>query len=84
MTTLQPVVGAIGVSVFISIMNARQLHFLNNSSNPENHATINQAMVAGVELVYFIAFIIAIVAVIMALKVYRASSDEEGNTTESE
>lgn len=84
MTTLQPVAGAIGVSVFISIMNARQLHFLNNSSNPENHATINQAMVAGVELVYFIAFIIAIVAVIMALKVYRASSDEEGNTTESE
>src|SRR5699024_7609741 len=27
MTTLQPVAGAIGVSVFISIMNTRQLHF---------------------------------------------------------
>jgi len=72
MTTLQPVAGAIGVSVFISIMNARQLKFLNESSHSEDPATINQAMVAGVELVYFIAFIIAIIAVIMAFKVYRA------------
>lgn len=30
MSTLQPVAGAIGVSVFISIMNARQLKFYNN------------------------------------------------------
>src|SRR5699024_12727781 len=39
MTTLQPVAGAIGVSVFISIMNTRQLHFLNKSNNPEDPAT---------------------------------------------
>src|SRR5699024_8460855 len=35
-TTLQPVAGAIGVSVFVSIMNARQLHFLTNASNPDD------------------------------------------------
>src|SRR5699024_10810616 len=81
MTTLLPVADVIGVSVYISIMNTRQLHFLNKSNNPEDPATINQAMVAGVELVYFIAFIIAIFAVIMALKVYRASPDEEESTT---
>src|SRR5699024_5725879 len=87
MTTLQPVAGAIGVSVFISIMNTRQLHFLNKSNNPEDPATINQAMVAGVELVYFIAFIISIIVIfvgIIALKVYRASQDEEESTTECE
>ncbi|PWA09775.1 MFS transporter [Pueribacillus theae] len=76
MTTLQPVAGAIGVSVFISIMNARQLHFLQNTNNPQDPATINQAMVAGVELVYFIAFAISIAAIIMALFVYRAVPKE--------
>lgn len=84
MTTLQPVAGAIGVSVFISIMNAKQLHFLQNSSHPEDPATINQGMVAGVELVYFIAFIIAVVAVILAFKVYRAKPEETAETTEIE
>src|SRR5690625_2116240 len=51
MTTLQLVSGAIGVSVFVSIMNARQLHYLKNSANPTGPLTINKAMVGGVELV---------------------------------
>src|SRR5690625_82456 len=77
MTTLQPVGGAIGVSVFISILNARQNHFLSNSEDPTDPATINQAMVAGVELVYYIAFAMTIIAVLLALKVYRAVPLEE-------
>ncbi|GIN58508.1 MDR family MFS transporter [Lederbergia ruris] len=76
MSTLQPVGGAIGVSVFISIMNAKQLHFLQNAQNPKDPATIKQAMVTGVELVYFIAFAMSIVAVILALVVYRAKPEE--------
>ncbi len=72
MTTLQPVAGAIGVSVFISILNARQNHFLGQSKNPDDPGTISDAMVAGVELVYFIAFAISIIAVILAFLVYRA------------
>ena len=35
MTTLQPVAGAIGVSVFISIMNARKNQYLNKSATPD-------------------------------------------------
>lgn len=77
LTTLQPVAGAIGVSVFISIMNARQLHFLEKSSNPNDPATISDAMVAGVELVYFIGFIMTIIAVFLAFTVYRATPQEE-------
>lgn len=76
MSTLQPVGGAIGVSIFISILNARQLRYLEGSANPTDAATIDLAMVAGVELVYFIAFAMSIVAVIMAFFVYRAKPDE--------
>jgi MFS transporter, DHA2 family, lincomycin resistance protein len=79
MTTLQPVAGAIGVSVFISIMNAKQNHFLKNAVNPSEPATISQAMVAGVELVYLIAFTITIIAIIMAFTVYRAVPKEVVN-----
>ena len=77
MTTLQPVAGAIGVSVFISIMNAKQLKVLNGSANPEDPATVDLAMVAGVELVYFIAFAISILAVILSFIVYRATPIED-------
>ena len=84
MTTLQPVAGAIGVSVFISIMNARQLHYLNHSSNPEDPATMVDAMTAGVELVYFIAFGMALAAVILAFRVYRAISEETEEAAETE
>lgn len=77
MSTLQPVGGAIGVSVFISIMNARQLSFLQKSDTPHDPATMSAAMVAGVELVYFIAFAMSIVAVILAFTVYRATPQED-------
>ena len=68
--------GAIGVSMFISILNARQAAFLQNSSNPESITTIKNAMVAGVELVYLISFFITIIAVILAFFVYRAVPQE--------
>lgn len=77
MSTLQPVAGAIGVSVFISIMNARQLSFLQASDTPTAPETMRLAMVAGVELVYTISFVISIIAVILALTVYRAKPMEE-------
>ena len=38
--------------------------------------TINEAMIAGVEFVYFIAFVISIFAVILAFIVYRAKPQE--------
>ncbi|WP_434121629.1 MDR family MFS transporter [Salinicoccus roseus] len=79
-STLQPMAGAIGVSVFISILNARQANYLSNTETPDDPATIDLAMVAGVELVYFTAFIFSIVAVVMALRVYRARPDDITDT----
>nr|WP_249730413.1 MDR family MFS transporter [Paenibacillus sp. J2TS4] len=72
MTTLQPVAGAIGVSVFISIMTARQTNLLKQAANPEDPATINEALVSGVELVYLISFGLALIAFIMTWFIYRA------------
>ncbi|MEI3613877.1 MDR family MFS transporter [Pseudogracilibacillus sp. SO30301A] len=84
MSTLQPVAGAIGVSVFISIMNARQLNFLQKAENPTDALTINQAMVAGVELVYFIGFGMTVIAVLLAFLVYRAVPKELSEISKKE
>lgn len=77
MTTLQPVAGAIGVSVFVSIMNARQKHFLEHAKTPADPIVVQESLVAGVELVYFIAFAMAVAAFALSLFVYRAVPREE-------
>lgn len=76
MTTLQPVAGAIGVSVFISLMNARQAHFLEKAEAPTHPATIKASLVAGVEFVYLIALGLSVIALIMSFFVYRATPKE--------
>ncbi len=77
MTTLQPVAGAVGVSIFISIMTARQTSLLEKSANPEDQHTILEAMVGGVELVYLIAFALAVVACVISFFVYRAVPEKQ-------
>lgn len=77
MSTLQPVAGAIGVSVFISLLNMRQNHFLNNAANANDELVMKQSFVAGVEFVYFISFVLSIIAVILSLFAYRAVPKEE-------
>ncbi|WP_404450999.1 DHA2 family efflux MFS transporter permease subunit [Virgibacillus necropolis] len=77
MTTLQPVAGAIGVSAFISIMNARKNSILDKASTPTDPTTISKAMVSGVELVYLIALGFTIIALIVSFFVYRAEPPKE-------
>ncbi|MCP3029119.1 MDR family MFS transporter [Halobacillus sp. A5] len=72
MNTLQPVSGAIGVSVFISILTAREESVLNQASNPNSEQALTQATVSGVELVYFVAFGVALAGLILSLFVKRA------------
>ncbi|ARI78435.1 MDR family MFS transporter [Halobacillus mangrovi] len=76
MNTLQPVAGAVGVAVFISILTARRQLFLDNADHPGSQAAISQSMVAGVELVYFIAFGVSVVGFIIALFVKRATPQD--------
>ena len=77
MNTLQPVSGAIGVSVFISIMTTRQQNYLDNASNPANPQTISESLVSGVELVYLVAFGFAIVGFLVALFIRKALPEDQ-------
>lgn len=76
-STLQPLAGAIGVSVFIGLLNSRQQSYLEGAANPESEAAMTAAMVSGVEFVYFLIFIIALIAVVMSFFVYRAKPIED-------
>lgn len=77
MTTLQPVGGAIGVSVFISLMNVRQNRFLQNAANPTDELVVKQSFVAGLEFIYLIILGLALVGFLLSLFVYRAKPIEE-------
>lgn len=77
MTTLQPVGGAIGVSVFISLMNVRQNRFLQNATNPTDELVVKQSFVAGVEFIYLIILGLALIGFLLSLFVYRAKPIEE-------
>lgn len=81
MTTLQPVAGAIGVSVFISLMTAKQMRELGQSATPEVPEVINAALVSGVEFVYLISSVLAVIAVVISLFIYRAVPKETVGTT---
>lgn len=76
MSTLQPLSGAIGVSVFISILNSKQASYLASITNPSSQESLTQAMVVGVQHVYFIIFIMTIVTVLLSFFVYRAHPEE--------
>lgn len=76
-STLQPLAGAIGVSVFLGLLNSRQQSYLEGAANPESQAAVSAAMVSGVEFVYFIIFIIALIAAVMSFFVYRAKPLED-------
>ncbi|MFD2829680.1 MDR family MFS transporter [Corticicoccus populi] len=73
-STLQPIAGAIGVSVFISIMNARQEQLLEESPVPADPAAVSEAMIGGMELVYLIAFYMAVTAFLISFFVYRSKT----------
>lgn len=77
MSTLQPLSGAIGVSIFISMLNSKQASYLAEVPNPNSPEAISQAMVSGVEFVYFIIFLISILAVLLSFVVYRAKPIED-------
>ena len=82
MNTLQPVSGAIGVSVFISIMTTRQQAYLDNAANPTGSAAISQSLVSGVELVYLVAFGFAVVGLIVSLFIRKAVPEDKTDYTE--
>lgn len=83
LTTLQPVAGAVGVSIFVGLMTARQNNLLKKTTPPIDAATFNETFVAGVNLVYLIAFGLAVISLIFSLFVHRATPAEMENKEQS-
>ncbi|MUK87758.1 DHA2 family efflux MFS transporter permease subunit [Ornithinibacillus sp. L9] len=80
--TLQPVAGALGVSVFVSIMTHGENSYLQEVSGPITQETMNEAMTLGVHHAYWFALTLACIAFVVALFIRRAVSpdyDESGN-----
>ena len=72
MTTLQPVGGAIGVAIFVGILNVRQNALLERVADPSSLTAMNDAFVGGMKLVYLVLFALALISFVMSLFMYRA------------
>ncbi|WP_421383704.1 MDR family MFS transporter [Bacillus salacetis] len=82
--TLQPIAGALGVSIFVSIMTQGQANYLEGKGTITAEIA-NKAMTYGVHHAYWFALALAVIAFIVALFVKKAVSpdfDEENNPAE--
>lgn len=70
--TLQPVVGALGVSVFVSIMSQGRQSFLEKQQAPASEQIMNQAMTHGVHHAYWFALALACIAFLISLFIKKA------------
>ncbi|WP_100331947.1 DHA2 family efflux MFS transporter permease subunit [Bacillus xiapuensis] len=87
--TLQPVAGALGVSIFVSIMTQGRNSYLEDQSGPITEQAVHQAMTVGVHHAYWFALGLCILAFCIALFIKKAvapdfdssSSDQEKTTS---
>ncbi|MGR9049583.1 MDR family MFS transporter [Halobacillus faecis] len=70
--TLQPIGGALGVSIFVSIMSQGERSYLNNESGEVTGEVMDQAMTAGVHQAYWFALGLAILTFVVALFIRKA------------
>lgn len=70
--TLQPIAGALGVSIFVSIMNQGRNNFLEEQSGPVTEGIVNEAMTLGVHHAYWFALGLSIIAFLIALFIKKA------------
>ncbi|MBP3038742.1 multidrug efflux MFS transporter [Bacillaceae bacterium Marseille-Q3522] len=74
--TMQPVAGALGVSIFVSIMTKGTESALENQTAPFTEQVLNEAMTFGVHHAYWFALGLSIVAFILALFMKKAAVPE--------
>ncbi|WP_209121328.1 MDR family MFS transporter [Alkalihalobacillus sp. BA299] len=71
-STLQPIAGALGVSVFVSIMTQSRTNFLEEQSSPISEQLITEAMTYGVHHAYWFALALCVVALLIALFIKKS------------
>ncbi|MGM0846269.1 MAG: MDR family MFS transporter [Bacillota bacterium] len=83
--TLQPIGGALGVSIFVSLMTQGEESYLEGQTNVTEEVA-HQAMTYGVHHAYWFALALAVLAFITALFIRKAVSpdfDEESHPSET-
>ncbi|WP_394217681.1 MDR family MFS transporter [Halobacillus trueperi] len=70
--TLQPIGGALGVSIFVSIMSQGERSYLNDVSGEVTGEVMDRAMTAGVHHAYWFALGLAILTFVVALFIRKA------------
>ncbi|MBX0358503.1 MDR family MFS transporter [Halobacillus sp. Nhm2S1] len=70
--TLQPIGGALGVSIFVSIMSQGERSYLNNVSGDVTGEVMDRAMTVGVHHAYWFALGLAILTFVVALFIRKA------------
>lgn len=76
LNTLQQVSGAIGMALFISIMQNGTKDYMSSSSDPTAPAEIANGVVAGVNNAFWIGLVIAAVAFVIGLFIRRVKAPE--------
>lgn len=66
MNTLQQVSGTIGTAVAITIMSSTQLNYMQNVQNPDNPATIAEALTVGVQNAFTFGLVLAVIGLVIA------------------
>ncbi|QWC24742.1 multidrug efflux MFS transporter [Bacillus haikouensis] len=79
--TLQPVSGALGVSIFVSIMTQSREKFMNSYNGKVTRDVMNDAMTYGVHHAYWFALALALSAVIISLFIRKAAAPDFNETT---
>ncbi|UKS27935.1 DHA2 family efflux MFS transporter permease subunit [Paenibacillus sp. HWE-109] len=67
LNTLQQVSGAIGTTLFISIMSGGQNHYLSGSHAPHSQPEIAKALQIGLNNAFWVGFCIALIAFVLGL-----------------
>ncbi|WP_141432097.1 MDR family MFS transporter [Bacillus sp. 03113] len=74
--TLQPIAGALGVSIFVSILTQSSKHYLDIQTGPITERIMNDAMTQGVHHAYWFAIILSVIAFFIALFFKKANAPE--------
>ncbi|MNM32893.1 Multidrug export protein EmrB [compost metagenome] len=75
--TLQQIAGGIGIALFVGIMSSRATRYLHHSPDPNAVHEKTQSMVAGLQTVFGIEFILAIIILVLAWFIKRSAEPDQ-------
>lgn len=79
-STLQPIGGALGVAIFVSIMSQGQNNYIAKQTVPITGKILNEAMTIGVHHAYWFALALCVGAFFISLFIRRAKAPDFGQS----